>query len=843
MPATELRAGREALETLWRQGLSGHALLEKHTSLMDAVLTDYFQRSGADRENMCLVALGGYGRRELFPYSDIDIMLLYHPAAEKKLNEVAEAIFYPLWDAGLEVGHGVRTVAACIEEAGKDFFLQVALLDARPIAGSQPLFDALLADFQRTFVEGQRKTFLQDMLLHRQKRHERFGNHSYLLEPHIKESRGGFRDIQAMLWSAQVLFSLKTSRDLERAGLISAEELQAFDRACETLIRTRNRLHYISGRKNDQLFFEHQEEMALAFGYKDEQGMLGVERFMRDIHEHLQTVAVTTDLFFEHAMEVLGLFEPGKLPQDRELEKGIILRQGRIHINDAALLAKRPYLLMRAFAQAAHTGCPLHHRTKKAVSAHLGLIDDKMRHSKRMSKAFLDTLQSANPLPALSDMLESGLLSAYIPEFGHLKSLAQHDIYHVFTVDRHLLQTVAEINLLRETEHTLFITVPSPFILFLAGLLHDIGKGYGMNHSEYGAELAADIGRRLSLSEADIKCLTFLVREHLFLAEIAQRRDLEDEALIVRCAKQLNDPDRLTMLYLLTMADARATGPSAWSDWKAALLLELYLKIAISLSRDDLTLPDPGAEVSWMRSQVAARLGDSPAVPLKILPDDYLLGNSPEEVINHIRLHESLKTREVILQAAKEKGHWSILIMAQDRPGILSKICGVMALHNLKVLAAQIYTWNDGTVVDILHVSSTVDNEFEDQNWQALEDDLGRAIHFRLGLTHRLHKKLKSAAAAVAGQVGQRLPAKVIIDPDASDNYSVIEVFAVNRPGLLYDITRTLSDFGINTFRAKIGTKGDQVVDVFYVLDYQGNKIEDAAFKNEIKNGLLHAAA
>ena len=839
---TELRARREALETLWRQGLSGHSLLEKHTSLMDGVLTEYFVRSGADRNSMCLVALGGYGRKELFPYSDIDLMLLYDPEAEKGLNDVAEAIFYPLWDAGLEVGHGVRTPAACMEEAGKDFFLQVSLLDARLLAGSRPLFDSLLADFQRTFVEGQRKTFLQDMLLHRQKRHERFGNHSYLLEPHIKESRGGFRDIQAMLWSAQVLFSLKTAQDLERAGLISAEELQAFDKASETLIKTRNRLHYISGRKNDQLFFEHQEEMAKAFGYRDEQGMLGVERFMRDIHEHLQVIAVTTDLFFEHAMEVLGLFEPDKHPQDRELEKGIILRQGRIHLNDPALLAKRPYLLMRVFAQAAQTGCPLHHRTKKSVSAHLSLIDEKMRHSKRMSKAFLEILQSVNPLPALSDMLESGLLSAYIPEFGHLKSLAQHDIYHVFTVDRHLLQTIEELNLLRRTELTLFITIPSPYLLFLAGLLHDIGKGYGKNHAEYGAELAGDIGRRLSLPEADIKCLTFLVREHLFLAEIAQRRDLEDEALIVRCAKQLNDPDRLTMLYLLTMADAKATGPSAWSDWKAALLLELYLKIAISLSRDDLTLPDPGAEVSWMRGQVAARLGDSPAVPLKILPDDYLLGNSPEEVVRHIRLHETLKTQEVILQAAKEKGHWSILIMARDRPGILNKICGVMALHNLKVLAAQIYTWIDGTVVDILHVSSTVDNEFEDQNWQALEDDLGMAIHFRLGLTHRLHKKLKSMITA-AGQMGQRLPAKVIIDPDASDNYSVIEVYAVNRPGLLYDVTRTLSEFGINTFRAKIGTKGDQVVDVFYVLDYQGNKIEDAAFKNEIKNGLLHAAA
>lgn len=839
---TELRARRDALETLWRQGLSGHALLEKHTSLMDAALAEYFRQSGADPENMCLVALGGYGRKELFPYSDIDLMLLYHPGVEKQLNDVAEAIFYPLWDAGLEVGHGVRTPATCIEQAGKDFFLQVSLLDARPVAGSPDLFADLLADFQKTFVVGQRKTFLQDMLFHRRKRHERFGNHSYLLEPHIKESRGGFRDIQAMLWSAQVLFNLKHPQDLERAGLISPEELQAFTQASDTLVKTRNRLHYISGRKNDQLFFEHQEEMAKAFGYKDEQGMLGVERFMRDIHAQLQTVALTTDLFFEHAIEVLGLAEAGKQPQDKELEKGITLRQGRIHLTDISLAAKRPYLLMRVFAQVAQTGTPLHHRTKKLISGHLQLINERSRHSKRMNKAFLETIQGSNPLPALTDMLETGLLSAYIPEFLHLKSLAQHDIYHVFTVDRHLLQTVEEINQLRALEHTLFITVPSPYILFLAALLHDIGKGYGKNHAEYGAELASDIGKRLRMAEADIKCLTFLVREHLFLAEIAQRRDLEDEALIVRCAKQLNDPDRLTMLYLLTIADAKATGPSAWSDWKAALLQELYLKVTSALSRDDLTLPDPRQEIAWMRGQVSALLGDSPTVPLKILPDDYLLGNSPDAVVTHIRLHEELKKHEVIVKPSQEKGHWSILIMAQDRPGILSKICGVMALHNLKVLAAQIYTWVDGTIVDILHVTSTLDNQFEDQNWQTLEDDLGKAIHFRIGLTHRLHKKLTSLGAAPV-QMGQRPPAKVVIDPDASDNFTVIEVYAVNRPGLLYDITRTLSDFGINTFRAKIGTKADQVVDVFYVLDHQGLKIEDPAFKHEIKNGLLHAAA
>ena len=836
----ELRAGRHSLETLWRQGLSGHALLEKHTSLIDDALTSYFKESQADPVRMSLIALGGYGREELFPYSDIDLMLLYDEGTEEQLNEVAEAIFYPLWDAGLDVGHGVRSLKNCIEEAEKDFFLQVSLLDARLLTGSQPLFNSLMQDFRVHFIEGRRKEFLQDMLLHRQKRHERFGNHSYLLEPHIKESRGGFRDLQAMLWSAQVIFNLKNIQDLETAGLLTTDELATFNKAIDDLIKIRNRLHYISGRKNDQLFFEHQEEMAKAFAYQDSQGILDVERFMREVHEHLQTIAVTSDLFFEHVTEVLGLIKADK--KSKELEAGLALRQGRIHITNSDLPNQRPHLLMRALTQVAKTGFPLHHRTKKLISSSLHLIDDKLRSSKLMQRAFLEIIQSKKaPLQALTDMLETGLLAAYIPEFTHLKSLAQHDIYHVYTVDRHLLQTVEEINKLRDSEHSLFITIASPALLFLAALLHDIGKGSGKNHAVYGAELAVTIGQRLAISPADIQCLSFLVRRHLFLAEIAMRRDLEDESLITRCAKQINDLDRLTMLYLLTIADAKATGPSAWSDWKAALLLELYLKIVHAIGTDHLAVPDPQQEMLWMREQIAANFKDTDPIPLEILPDEYLLAFSPSEVTEHINLHHDLKSRESIIKPSKKSGHWSLLVMAHDRAGMLSKFCGVLALHNLKVLSAQIYTWTDGTVVDVMHVCSSVNSAFEEQNWQALEEDFNRAIHFKLGLTHRLHQKLRPIGTSTA-QVGRRPPAKVVIDPQASDAYTIIEVYATDRAGLFYDITRTLSEFGINTFQAKISVEGDQVVDVFYVLDYQGKQIEDSQFQTEIKNGLLHAA-
>ncbi len=355
------------------------------------------------------------------------------------------------------------------------------------------------------------------------------------------------------------------------------------------LIKIRNRLHYVSGRKNDQLFFEHQEEMATAFGYKKKNGMLAVEHFMRDVHDAMQTIAVTTGLFFEHVDEVLGMVENGKAAfADQELEPGIIIRLGRIHFLDQAGVKNRPLSLLRLFYHAGQTGLPLHHRTRKIVQANLDLVGAKLRRSRRAAKTFLELLSSPHAGDALFTMLETGLLAAYLPEFLPLVSLAQHDIYHVNTVDRHLLQTVRELHALEEEEKEIFHLVSSRQVLYLAALLHDVGKGFGQGHAERGAAIVGKTAERLGLSSEEREVLVFLVGHHLFLMHTALRRDLEDEAMVVRCAGQMKSSDRLSMLYLLTIADAKATGPTVWNDWKAALLLELYLKIAHLLDRSDL---------------------------------------------------------------------------------------------------------------------------------------------------------------------------------------------------------------------------------------------------------------
>lgn len=849
--SSKLRAQRESLEELWKKGLSGQALLSEQSRLVDEFIAQHFNEAADENlsDSVALVALGGYGRRELFPYSDIDLLILYRPEAKEGMEKVANAVLYPLWDTGLDVGHGVRTVEECLIHAREDFFFQVAMLDSRLLVGSSGLYDELRAAYRQEFIEGTRDEFVQTMKSFRQKRRERFGSHSYLLEPNIKESKGGMRDIQAMLWTALVVFGLSDLEAIADAGVLLDEEKNDFLDSWNMLARVRNRLHYISGRKNDQLYFEQQEEVAAAFGYRSEKGVLGVEHFMRDLYGHLQTVAVTTDLFFDHVDDVLERTRrKEKGEESLVVEKGIEIRHKRIHLTvSQEELAARPYLLMRTFLASAKNGLPLHHRTRKMIGGNLHLVTDKVRSSSRMAKPFFEILETGiDVLAVLEVMLETGLLSAYIPEFGHIESLAQHDVYHIYTVDRHLLQTVAELRLVASEEEQVFQTVAAPHVLYLAALLHDIGKGAGGNHSQIGAEAVGAIGLRLGFDESECACLRFVTRYHLFIPENALRRDLNDELFIRRCAEEIADVDRLAMLYLIAVADSRATGPSAWSDWKATLLFEMYLKVLpyLQLSETGNVTRQVDQGVDWLREQVDSLLVGEEGLHVCVddLPADYLLSFTPEVVAAHVRMHRDhfkvLQQKALVFPRNLQR-QWSLLIMCRDQRGLLAKICGVLSLHNLSVLNAQIFTWINGNVVDVLEVQPDDGTQFEEKDWQALNDDLNLALNHRLGLGHRLYKKLSTAHGRRKRPSGIS-ETRVVIDNKASDHYTIIEVYSSDIPGQLYHITQTLADFGIDIYRAYIATEVEQLIDVFYVLDSHGKKVVEAPFIEELREGILY---
>ncbi len=845
----ELHAQQAALEELWRQGLGGHELLHRHTTLVDDFIVEQFTNSPAIKNNrgrIALIALGGYGRRELYPFSDIDLLLLHDWRSGKVMQAASESILYPLWDAGFEVGHSVRRIKDAIRFAGEDFFFQVALLDARLLVGSKPLFDKLTSRYQKKLLDGNRHKFVRTMEEFRAGRRKKYGSHAYLLEPHIKEGKGGMRDIQAMLWVAKAVFGLAGLGAMTDAGLLTMDDRKKFSGSWDMLARIRNRLHYISRRKNDQLNFDYQEEMAASFGYQDHEGKLAVEQFMRDVYGHLQTIAVITDLFFEHVREVLGL--NGKTGRERELEKAIVERDGALHLTSRTEIEKRPYLMMRIFLQSGRTGLPLHHRLRQQVSSHLYLVDDRFRASRRVSKPFLDVLMDAQkPMAVLESMLETGLLTAYIPEFADIESLAQHDLYHIFTVDRHQLQTVAELQSLRDQEPELFAGLASPHLLYLAALLHDIGKGHHTDHSKLGADMIKDVGKRIGLPQEEIDILSFLVRYHLFLPENALRRDLEDQQFIRQTAELIATIDRLTMLYLLSIADSKATGPSAWSTWKATLLAELFLKTKSCLDAACISGKDTeeveGQGASWLRQRVSDLAADIPDLHMRVgdLPEDYLTSFTPELVVRHLRLHRDyagkLQQRVLLFPEARQ-GYWSLLMLSKDRPGLLAKLCGVLALHNFSVLAAQIFTWPDGTVVDVLDVQPVVETEFDEQNWQALEEDLNKAVNYRLDVGLQLHSKKQGFGLKPRRKV-QQPEMKVVLDNVSSRRFTVIEVYGGDAPGALYQLTQTLSDFGLDIHRARIATEVEQLIDIFYVLQRDGGKLIDNRQQEKVRQTLL----
>ncbi len=847
--SSKLHAQRRALEDLWQQGLSGHELLERHTELIDNFIIEQFNASSAVRQargEIALVALGGYGRRELYPYSDVDLLLLHDRKAEKHMRKVAESILYPLWDAGFEVGHSVRSVKDAIRFARTDFIFEVSLLDARQLTGSESLYRDLLDRYQKKILYGQRQQFVRTMDEMCMERRQKYGTHAYRLEPHVKEGRGGMRDIQAMLWTAKAVFGLSGLDAMEESGMLTPADRSSFQRSWNMLARIRNRLHYISRRHNDRMHFELQEEMAAAFSYRDQSGMLAVEHFMREVYGHLQTIAVVTDLFFEQVHEVLGLSEKDK--GEQEVERDISIRAKTLRlVTKGAELADRPHLLMRLFLQAVRKGLSVHHGSRRTVSRNLHLVDDHFRSSKRVAKIFLGLLtETNNPAPVLETMLEIGLLPAYIPEFSKVESLAQHDLYHIYTVDRHQIQTVAELYKLRQTETELFAVLSAPYLLDLAALLHDIGKGHRTDHSVLGADLIDDVGRRMRLDDKECFTLAFLVRHHLFLPENALRRDLEDQDFIRDTAELIKDTELLTMLYLLSVADSKATGPSAWSDWKATLLSELFLKVRSCLEIGaGASEVDQGEEqgTAWLLEQIAEQTapGEIFRIQPEELPIDYLTGFTPEQVLHHLRLHRdqaSLLQQKVLFFPEKQHGSWSLLMLCRDRQGLLAKLCGVLALHKLSVLGARIFTWPDGTVVDVLDMVPVIKVDFAELGWQRLEDDLNQAVNYRLDVGFQLHNKMQASGYGQKRQV-QQSEHKIIFNNNASRQHTVIEVYGSDRPGALYQLTRTLSDFRLNIHRARIATEVEQLINIFYVTTEEHGKVKDVALLEKIEYTLL----
>ena len=850
-PIEELKESREDLVSRISEGKISDTFQENYTEIMDRYFQNSLQVSKTghslfkEKTPFALVAVGGYGRMELCVHSDIDILILFGSKIAPKAKKLTEEIFYPLWDIGLDLGHGIRSVKDCMRLSKDDYEVLTSMMDARFICGDSPLYLALMDSIYKKVVS-KKAIALGKWLEDRDRiRMKIFGDASYLLEPNLKEGIGGLRDYHHILWLCRSLFHLRSPEDLEHMGKLSRDEYRDLKKHLQFIWLVRNHLHQISGRENDRLGFEYQEKIARRLGFKDQKDIPGVEQFLGRLHASMASIKIL------HRSFTLTY-----LPQEKGKKKAFKTGNiSEIDFDSATAIPSNPSLLMEIFEQSSISGRPLSMNAKRLVREFLYLVDDTFRKSEEVVQNFLNIMNSKNTIETLDQMFETGFLDAFIPEFGQIRDRVQFDAYHIFPVGRHTLETVKYLKRLTTQKDILlteiFLDLSSHEPLFLAALFHDVGKS-GKDHARKGAAITQNILKRFGYDKKGTGDILFLVRHHLLLVETATRRDLNDEKVVVQCARTIGDIERLKMLYLLTWADSRATGPKAWNDWISNLVRELFFKAIHILEKKELATPHVSQRLKKTKSEVGRLITNDMDLSdledfFKVMSPRYLLNTGAHDIVNHISMvHDFKKQLEnprstsFILEAKKDEseGCWGITFLARDRPGLFSDLAGVLALNNINVLSAQIYTWRDGTAVDIFKVTNPLDPINPEESWEKVKKDLRHTFSGKLSLAYRLGKKAETSILSSAKRPSR--PPKVIVDNETSDFFTLIEVFADNHAGLLYLITRAMFDLRLNIRIAKIATKGDQIADVFYVRDLEGQKVEDKEHVMEIKRALIH---
>ena len=863
-----LAHARERLRNRHEGGASGAESVGAHAALMDDLLRALYDaaRSEADaaghgRIPLVLVALGGYGRGELHPSSDIDLMLIYggplgpppaSPEVPPFVQRMAQEILYTLWDLGLRVGHACRSLADCLAIARTDLPSRTSMQQARVLAGDRRLFATLQKTLRQEVFRKDYPEFLRQMLAERDERYRRHGGSVYLQEPNVKESAGGLRDVHTALWLASARFGARTLRELEDRGLLTAKERGAVDQALTFLWRVRNELHFLAGIKQDVLGRALQGGVAKALGYEDDAVRLGVESFMRDYYLHARTIHRTAARLIARCQEGLARRgAAGRRVRRAALADGLVVHDGRLHLADPRGLLKEPARILRVFWHAQQLGTELDVDLERALEEAAPLLaEEAWRASPELRQSFLAILRAwGRVATTLRRMHDTGVLGAYLPEFGALTCLVQYDHYHRYSVDQHSLLAVEVLESLapgrgRESDELaqLSAELERPELLMLGLLLHDIGKAQGHGHAQKGVPLIKAVTRRLNLDPDDAAAVEFLVEQHLLFSHVAERRDLDDPKTVDRLAAVVRFPAWLTMLYLLTQADIRAVGPGVWNAWRGALLRELFGRTRARLAG--------GGPKPPRRAAVAHRIVQALADPsyaasaqahLAQMSDRYVRWTAPQRIAAHLRLIDRLRDEPLATELFHypDLGTADLVVVTHDTPGLFALIAGTLAAHQVNILSAQIETRADGIAVDTFHVNDPRgDLLLDESRWERVTGDLRRA---RLGETSVEALFAGRGAAAPGPDGATSRPDRITVDNSVSDTHTVVEIKAPDRVGLLYRLTRALASAGYDVATAKIATDVDQAVDVFYVTDRAGRKIEDASAGAALREALALA--
>ncbi len=866
---------RGALEARLRAGEGGLPVAILHARIVDGMLSALFcaaeatLRTRGEKLRLALVAVGGYGRGHLGLHSDLDLIVLAEREDDVRAAKVAEALLYPLWDLGLEIGHAVRGVEATLQLAREDLRTATMLLDARRVAGDASLVDELLRGARRQVFDPGGTALVQKLIEERIARHERFGGSRYLLEPDVKHGCGGLRDLDLVLWAMQIRKGVRTPDEAVRASLLVSREAEALVAAQSAIWTIRQQLHLRAGRRQDRLTFEDQEEVAARLGYGDEPsssaGQLGVERFMQSYYRHARAIEQVGERVLEAAVE----------PERRERARsddngdGTLVFDGRITLKDSERLTSEPALALRLYRQVMRRGLPAYGFAREAVSR---VTTDAawcsaLRESAEASEIFLELLATSAEAPArpssttsgsiLAELHEVGLLLAMLPEFEPVTGRVQHDVYHVYTVDVHSIAAVDRLRaVLRGDEAEplplatqLASEAPSRVALFVGVLLHDVGKGRGRDHSVIGAELALPAARRLGLSEEDARHVEWLVRDHLRLYHWAMRRDTSDPATLREIVDAIGTVERLRDLYLLTLVDLGTTSPTALSSWKARMLDDLFLAArgAIEAAASGTAPPSRAAQ---LRASARERYAGDEATLAFVagMPDRYLLTHGIALAPEHAAIASARRgTVHVASMRASSgiEGEGELVVVTDDRPGLLADITAVLAGSRLAIQSAHIYTRagaSGAEAFDVFHVrqpGSAEGDPVDDTTLARVSRDLEGLLGGTLPLEGVLARRAASPSWAERKRPDVRT--EILVDNEVSPRFTVIDVFTRDRFGLLHAIARALHEAGLSIALSKVSTEGERVADVFYVTDASGAKLLDGARVESVRAALCRA--
>ena len=806
-----------------------------------------------EAEKLSIISVGGYGRREMAPFSDVDLLFLTPYKMTPWSENVIETVLYLLWDLKLKVGHSSRSIKDCLRLGSDDYTIRTAMLEHRFVCGDINLASQLNEKLWKNLFSGTAKDFISAKLIERENRHKKHGQR-YMVEPNVKEGKGGLRDLQSLYWIAKYVYQTQNISDLVDLNVFRSDEYLQFEQAEEFLWAVRCQMHHLADRAIEQLSFDLQVEVASAMGYHDSRDQRAVEIFMQDYFRHATRVGDLTRIFLTSLEAVHAKDEPlleRIFKRKPKIDNNYIVIHNRLAIKSEKEFLTNPINLLKLFSEALRTGLLIHPNAMRLVSANLAMVNNEFRASTEARQIFLELLlKHGNPERALRRMNELGFLAKFIPEFEPIVAMMQFNMYHSYTVDEHTIQCLKTLAQIEKGELVEELPIASSIlkdgvnrkVIYIALLLHDIGKGRSDDHSILGAKIAKQVSPRLGLNKQETETVEWLVRYHLLMSDMAQKRDISDPRTVRDFAKAVQSVKRLNLLTVLTVCDVRSVGPDTWNNWKATLIRQLYAETKAILEQGAEALNREN-RMTEAKKALREKLSEWDNKDIKIETGrhypPYWQGFQVDAQFAFAKLLRNLGADEIKIELTPDtdRDATRICFALSDHPGIFSRLAGALALVGANVVDARSYTSKDGFATAAFWIQ---DGDGSPYN-QARFSRLRRMIEKTLSGEVITREAIKERDKFKKREKAFKVPTSITFDNEGSEIYTIIEVDTRDRPGLLFDLTRTLANMNVYIASAVIATYGEQVVDSFYVKDMFGLKFHSESKQKKLEQNLRQA--